>query len=234
MTGVTSLQQNIASLKLALQTVQDQLNVTTAPPTQANIDAAKAQIASAQAQINNAQLMINNATITAPFSGIVRNIVGQVGMVVPPNVPVLSIINNGIMKIDAYASENDVPEIQENATSNVVLDSYGYNVKFPAKVTAVDTAETTVNGSPAYHVTLYFTQPDSRILAGMTGNVFVATAEHDNVIEIPSRLVLTNGDNNFVRLQNGKMQQITLGITGDNNMVEVVSGLNAGEKLSDF
>ena len=234
LTGVTSLQQNIASLKLALQTVQDQLNVTTAPPTQANIDAAKAQIASAQAQINNAQLMINNATITAPFSGIVRNIVGQVGMVVPPNVPVLSIINNGIMKIDAYASENDVPEIQENATSNVVLDSYGYNVKFPAKVTAVDTAETTVNGSPAYHVTLYFTQPDSRILAGMTGNVFVATAEHDNVIEIPSRLVLTNGDNNFVRLQNGKMQQITLGITGDNNMVEVVSGLNVGEKLSDF
>jgi hypothetical protein len=30
------------------------------------------------------------------------------------------------------------------------------------------------------------------------------------------------------------MQQITLGITGDNNMVEVVYGLNVGEKLSDF
>ena len=105
LTGVTALQQSIASLKLALQTAQDQLNVTTAPPTQANIDAAKAQIASAQAQISNAQLMINNATITAPFSGIVRNVVGQVGMVVSPNAPVLSIINNGIMKIDAYASE---------------------------------------------------------------------------------------------------------------------------------
>ena len=234
LTGVTALQQSIASLKLALQTAQDQLNVTTAPPTQANIDAAKAQIASAQAQISNAQLMINNATITAPFSGIVRNVVGQVGMVVSPNAPVLSIINNGIMKIDAYASETDVPQIQENATANVVLDSYGDSVKFPAKVTAVDTSETIVNGSPAYHVTLYFTQPDSRILAGMTGNVFVLTTEHDNVIEIPSRLVLTNGDNSFVRLQNGKMQQITLGITGNNNMVEVVSGLNAGEKLSDF
>ena len=62
LTGVTSLQQNIASLKLALQTAQDQLSVTTAPPTQADIDLAKAQIISAQGQVDAAQAVINNSS----------------------------------------------------------------------------------------------------------------------------------------------------------------------------
>jgi HlyD family secretion protein len=198
LTATTALQQNFLSLKLALQTAQDQLSVITAPPTQDNIDAAKAQIASARAQIENAKLNIANADIAAPFSGIARSVVGQVGMVVSPNVPILSIINNGIMKIDAYASETDVAHIQQNSTANVVLDAYGDGIKFSAKVSAIDTAQTIVNGSPAYHVTLYFAQPDARILAGMTGNVFIVTEEHDNVIEVPSSLILDSTGNDFV------------------------------------
>ena len=237
LTGVTALQQNIASLKLALKTAQDQLSVTTAPPTQADIDLAKAQIASAQAEIDNARLTIEHATITAPFSGVVRNVIAKSGMVVSPNVPVISIINNGVMKIDAYASETDVSKVQINDAVNVTLDAYGDSVKFPATVTAVDTAETIFDGSPAYHITLYFTGADDRILDGMTGNVFVATAEHDNVVDVPSRLILDDGGTDFVLLHNGKnivRQKITLGLTGDDGMVEVLSGLNGGEKISDF
>ena len=108
---------------------------------------------------------------------------------------------------------------------------------FAAQVTAVDTAETTFNGSPAYHVTLYFTQPSSQIRSGMTGNVLITASEKDNVVEIPSRLVLDDGGNSFVLLPGSgrsARRQITTGLTGDNGMVEVTSGLNAGDKISDF
>ncbi len=234
LTGGITGQQNSAA---TLNKDQKNLLLEEASSTPETIDAQEAAIAQVQAEIADAQLAINNATIVAPFSGIARNVTAQLGMVVSPNTPVLSIINNGILKVDAYASETDVPKIESNATSTVTLDAYGAGVKFLAKVTAIDTSETTFNGSPAYHVTLYFTNTDSRIRAGMTGDVDIISAEHDNVVEIPSQLVLDDNGNNFALLQNnGKniRQQITLGLFGDDGMVEVISGLHAGEKIIDF
>jgi HlyD family secretion protein len=228
---------SLTGAESALKAAQSQLALDQAGATSQDIDAQKAAVLQAQAEIDNAQLAIDHATIFAPFSGIVRNVVGQSGMVVSPDVPVLSIINNGIMKIDAYASETDVPQVRSDATTTVTLDAYGNGVIFPAKVTAVDTSETMLDGSPAYHITLYFTQPDARIRAGMTGNVIVVTAEHDNVVEVPSRLVLDDGGNDFVLVQSGGKsvrRPVTPGLTGNDGMVEIISGLNAGEKISDF
>ena len=234
---LTTSKTSIDSALSTLISAEGALTLAQAGPTTDKVAALQAQVEQAQAGIENAQLSIAHATITAPFSGTVRNVIAQTGMVVSPSVSVLSIINNQIMKIDAYAPETDVSNVQGGAAATVNLDSYGDNVNFSAKVTAVDTAETTMNGSPAYHITLYFTEPDSRILAGMTGNVTIATLEHDNVVEIPSRLVLDSGNNNFVLIENGAKnikRQIILGLQGDDGMVEVVSGLNVGEKISDF
>jgi HlyD family secretion protein len=194
-------------------------------------------VAEAEAAVSSAELNVGNATIVAPFAGIIRNVIAQPGMVVSPNVPVLSIINNGVLKMDAYVSETDVAKVQSGQNVEVTLDAYGDGAQFPAQVTAVDTAETTFNGSPAYHVTLYFTQPDSRIRSGMTGNVLITASEKNNVVEVPSRLVLDDGGNNFVLVPgNGRpvRRQITTGLTGDNGMVEVTSGLSAGDKINDF
>ncbi len=215
----------------------DSLALAQAGSQSQDIEAQKDAVLQAQAEIDNAQIAIDHATIVAPFSGIVRNVIAKSGMVISANVPVLSIINNGVMKFDAYASETDVPNVQENATTTVTLDAYGDNVRFPAQATAVDTSETMINGSPAYHVTLYFIEPDSRILAGMTGDVQAITGEHDNVVEVPSRLVLGNDGNDFVLIQDGGQimrNPVTLGLLGDDGMIEIVSGLDAGEKISDF
>jgi RND family efflux transporter MFP subunit len=235
--ALTGAESAINTAEAQLTTAQGALTLIQAGPTADNVAALQAQVEQVQAEIDNAQLTIDNTDIVAPFSGIVRNVIAEPGMVVSPNLPVLSVINNNVMKIDAYASEIDVPHIQGNATAEVTLDAYGNDIKFPAKVTAVDTAETIVNGSPAYHVTLYFIQPDNRIRAGMIGDVFIVAAEHDNVIEIPSRLVLKDNNENFVLIQNGKSsmrRQVTLGLIGNDNMVEVISGLDIGEKISDF
>jgi HlyD family secretion protein len=227
----------LTAAESALNAAQSQLALDQAGATSEDIEAQKAVVSQAQAEINSAVIAINHATIFAPFSGIVRNVVAESGMEASPNVPLLSIINNGIMKIDAYASETDVSQVQTNATTTVTLDAYGNGVFFPATVTAVDTSETAVAGSPAYHITLYFTQPDGRIRAGMTGNVSIVTSERDNVVEVPSHLVLDDGGNNFVLVQsNGKItkQPVVLGLSGSDGMVEIVSGLEAGEKISNF
>jgi RND family efflux transporter MFP subunit len=236
-TQVSVAQSQVNSAQAALAQAQANLAQTTSQATSADVDAAKAMVQQAQAEVQNAQISLDHATIVAPFSGLARNVTAKPGMVVSSGLPVLSIISNGPMKFDAYASQTDVPNVQTGATVNVTLDAYGDSVKFPAKVSAVDTSETIVNGSPAYHVTLYFTQADSRISGGMTGNALVVTAEHDNVVEIPSRLVLGGDNHQFVLISaagKNAMQPVTVGLTGDDGMVEIVSGLTAGQTISDF
>ena len=52
------------------------------------------------------------ASLVAPFSGTVQNLTAQVGQVVSPGAPVLSLINNSGFKIEAYVSETDVANIK--------------------------------------------------------------------------------------------------------------------------
>ena len=68
----------------------------------------------------------------------------------------------------------------------------------------MDSAQSQVNGTAAYQVTLHFTNPNGQIKDGMTGNVHIIEAEHDDVVEVPSDLVIDDGNNYFVLVQQGK------------------------------
>lgn len=220
-----------------LQSAEDQLTLAEAGSTPQDIEAQKAAVQQAEAQVTSAQVAVDHADLTAPFGGVVRNLTARIGMVVTPGVPMLSLTNNGGLKIETYVSEADVAKVKDGDTANVTLDAYGTGTIFPATVATIDSAETTVNGTPAYKVTLYFTNPDSRIKDGMTGSVHLITAEHDNVVEVPSRLVVNNGNENYVVVRNGaaiENRKVETGLTGDDGMTEIVSGVNAGDVLVNF
>ena len=180
---------------------------------------------------------MDNASLVAPFPGTVQNLTAQVGQVVSPGAPVLSLVNNGGLKIETYVSEADVAKIKVGDTANVTLDAFGTGTTFPATVTTVDSAETQVNGVPSYLVTLHFTNPEPQVKDGMTGNVHIVLAEDDNVIAVPSGLVLTDGNQYFVLVKTAtgtEQKQVQIGLVGDNGMTEITSGVNEGDTLVNF
>ena len=97
----------------------------------------------------------------------------------------LSLVNNGGLKIQTYVSEADVAKIKVGDTANVTLDAFGTDTVFPATVTTIDSAETQVSGVPSYLVTLHFVDSEPQVKDGMTGNIHVILAEDDNVIAVP-------------------------------------------------
>jgi len=203
---------------------------------QAVVAQAQAAVAAAQAAAASAQVALDHTSLIAPFSGTVQNLTAQVGQVVAPGAPMLSLINSSGLKIQAYVSEKDVANVKPGETAAVTLDAFGTGTTFPATVTTVDAAQTQVNGSAAYLVTLHFTNPNSQIKDGMTGNVHIVEAEHDNVIEVPSDLVINNGNDYFVLMQNGKVaaqQPVTIGLVGAST-TEITSGLSVGETINNF
>jgi RND family efflux transporter MFP subunit len=227
----------VSGAESALTAAQNQLALAQAGSTPQAIAAQQAVVAQAQAAATSAQVALDHASLIAPFSGTVQNLTAQAGQVVSAGAPILSLINSSGVKIETYVSETDVASIKSGDAATVTLDAFGTGTTFPATVTTMDAAETQVNGSAAYMVTLHFANPDSRIKDGMTGNVHIVEAEHDNVVEVPSNLLINSNNEYFVLMQSDattKKQPVQIGLVGDNGMTEVVSGLNEGNKIITF
>jgi len=233
LTGVTALGQNIASLKLILQSAQDQLSVTTAPPTEDNIDLAKAQILSAQGQVDAAQAVVNNTVLSAPFSGQVDKDTVVLGSIASSNIPVITISNENL-EIDTSIPEIDVSNAKIGQAADTTLDAFGNNTVFPATIVSIDTAPSIVNGISVYNAKLKFNNADSRIETGMTANINIISDTHKNVLLIPESAVIQQNGKYFVMVDNGNSpktaQEVTIGLTDGKN-IEIVSGLSLNEKV---
>jgi HlyD family secretion protein len=227
----------VAGAQAALTQAQGALALAQAGTTSQDIEAQQAVVAQAQAADTAAHVTLANATLAAPFPGTVQGLTAQVGQVVSPGAPLMTLVNQSGLKIEAYVSQTDVAKIAVGDKANVTLNAYGTGTVFPAVVTTVDPGETQVNGTAAYLVTLHFTGTDSRVKDGMNGNVQIIVAEHNNVVEVPTNLVITNDTSSFVLVSsNGKelQQPVTTGLVGDNGMTEITSGLSAGETIVNF
>ncbi|MFA6281599.1 MAG: efflux RND transporter periplasmic adaptor subunit [Candidatus Omnitrophota bacterium] len=109
LTNVTALQQNIASSKLSLQKVENQLNAITAPPTQPDIDLAEAQILAARGQLQAAETAYRNTSIKAPFNGVISSLFVKSGELISAGQKVTSVVNNGKgLQIKVFVSSEDL------------------------------------------------------------------------------------------------------------------------------
>ncbi len=103
----------------------------------------------------------------------------------------------------------------------------------------IDPAETVLEGVPTYKVTLAFVSPDSRIRPGMTANLEIHTHEADGVIEIPYRALTSTATSTTVRVVSldGKTYSVVpvvTGLKGSDGTIEIVSGLNPGDKVVTY
>jgi hypothetical protein len=82
-----------------------------------------------------------------------------------------------------------------------------------------------------------FATADSRFKWGMSTNDDIETAFKANILKIPLRAVKTENGQKFVDVLTDvknnltERKNITLGLEGDDGLVEVVSGLKEGEQV---
>lgn len=235
-TEVNSAIANVTAGAAALAVAQKQLALEQAPPTADQVAAQEAVVAQVESAFEAAQVALEEATLKAPFPGTVRNLTAQVGQVVSPGAPVMTLINGSGLTIQAYVSELDVTQVKVGDAATVTLDALGTDNPLPATVTSVDSSETTVNGVPSYLVTLHFTNLEPQVRDGMTGDVSITIAEAKNVVAVPSRLVLQNSGGYFVLQESPsgiKQQPVQIGIAND-ELTEIRSGVNTGDELANF
>jgi RND family efflux transporter MFP subunit len=197
----------------------------------AQVSALKAQENAAKAQAAGAHAMLQYAHIRAPFAGVVTARMVDPGALAAPGVPLLQIDRDGPLELQATVDESAISAVHLGLSLPVNVDSV------PAADTAGNVTEIVPAADPSSHSFLVkISLPASKQLrVGMYGSVKIPTGTHQAIL-VPSSAIVTRGslpcayvlDNNGI----AQLRYITVGTTQD-NLVEVLSGISADERLVD-
>lgn len=226
-------QADIRTYQASLQIDEAQLALKRAGSRQAEIDAADARVRQARAQLARASADLGDTVITAPVSGAVTKVDIKPGELAPIG-PAITLLGQSPMRVEMFVSEIDVPKVNLTQSGSVELDAFR-DQPFALRVSEIETAPTDVSGVSKYKVMLDFVNPADAVKIGMTGDAEIETGRRDDVVSVPMRAVLQDGEGNkIVRvLEDGEAvdREVTTGMEGAGGNVEIVSGLKEGETV---
>lgn len=204
---------------------------------QANLSVVTAQIAQAQSSVDLVRNQLNDTMLKSPIKGVVTKVNYQVGEQVTAQKPFLSILTENNYQLEIDIAETDINKVRQNNQASITLDSFGEAKKFMGTVYFIEPAATIIQGVTYYKVKISFDPGSEAVKPGMTASAVITTAQLENVLMMPSRAVVEKDNQKFVRiLENNTPREvaITMGLNGDDGMVEVISGVKEGDKVVTF
>ncbi len=193
----------------------------------------QAAIALAQEGYAIARARVEESRLTSPISGRVVRVVPSVGETVRAFDEVLMIEGEiGMSQVQAYIPEADIARVNLGDRASITFDAFGGEYVFAGEVVRIALAETVREGVPTYKTTIVISEvPNTtlQIRPGMTADIDITTDERSGVLMVPTRSVLSRGDQTYVRLVHGAEyveRPVSVGLRGSFGMTEVLDGLN--------
>jgi Cu(I)/Ag(I) efflux system membrane fusion protein/cobalt-zinc-cadmium efflux system membrane fusion protein len=183
-------------------------------------------------KIATSQIALRTIAVRAPQSGYVlhKNVVQ--GARVMAGKDLYRIGNLQKIWVNAEVYEFDAPWVKLGAKAHMEL-TFQRGKIYDGKVSYV---YPTLNPkSRTLRVRLEFDNPGLALKPGMFATVQIEAERKDNVLRIPAEAVLHSGQRQlvFVAVEFGKYQarEIVTGLSGDRYLIEVLEGLQAGERV---
>jgi len=152
-------------------------------------DEAAAEVQIQEASVTNATANLGYCKIHSPVDGVVISRAVDLGQTVASsfNTPTLFQIASDLtkMQIDTAVDEADIGGVEQGQAVDFTVDAYP-NRTFHGSVTQVRNAPTTLNNVVTYDTVIGVTNSDYSLKPGMTANVSIVAAEHNDVLEIPN------------------------------------------------
>jgi len=150
---------------------------------------AEATVRIKEASLTNASANMSYCKIYSPVDGVVISRDVDVGQTVAASLsaPTLFQIANDLtkMQIDSSVAEADVGGVQEGQDVDFTVDAYPLRT-FHGVVIQVRNSPTTVNNVVTYDCVISVTNSDYKLKPGMTANVSIVVAEHEDVLKVPN------------------------------------------------
>ncbi len=222
------------SKKLSLEQAKRDYNNLIAPITEAEKASALSRLTNASVNLEKAQNELKNATIISPIDGEVARLNYKTGDIIVDNSnsdPVAVIINNDTLFIEVDIEEADINKIKIGQIVYSDFDALD-NIKLNGEISFISlTSKTNNSGIVTYLVRIVITDKgDNQIREGMTAYVDFVLAEATDVLIIPVSAVSNINNSPSVLNSNKEWVSVITGFTDGKN-VEILSGLNSGDKI---
>ncbi len=170
--------------------------------------------------------------IVAPISGTITNINKEEGELISSAEALIEMLSPQY-QIEVNIPETDIVKISVGDKADIELDALS-DKTLKAEVVSVNPAANTIQDVVYYKVVLSILEADERVKPGMTADILIYTDEKNDVLYLPSRSILTEGNRKYVRvLENGEIveKEVSVGLNADDSKKEILSGVNEGEEI---
>jgi RND family efflux transporter MFP subunit len=205
-----------------LKAAQANYEMTRSRRTQLN-----SKIAQVDQEVRAAGIMRDYAKLASPFSGVVINKTVEPGNLATPGAPLLTIEQDGLYRLEASVDESKLASVRVGQAVEAVIEASDrkVNARVSEIVPSVDSTSRT------YIVKLDL-PATPQLRTGMFGRAIFPLGM-EKVVAIPVAALMDRGQLQSVFVVEDGVAHTRLVTTGRHTKdgVEVLSGLNAGEKL---
>jgi RND family efflux transporter MFP subunit len=201
-----------------------------------DVDLQVQQVRLAEITVSEARKALDEATLKAPFDGTVGSIDVGVGDLVSTQLPAVTLLTPGALKVRLTIGETDLPSLRQGMVGLMLFDAL-QDKPFPVVVTALGLQPSVEQGIVTYVVeaALLGVGEDaaSRPAPGMNGSAILVTEERKDVLSVPNRAIRRRGDEVVVEVIVDGKSEIRVVETGlsDTDNSEVLSGVEEGEQV---
>ncbi len=197
-----------------------------------DITAQRLKVEQAKLNVKNRTDELDNLVVKSPIDGVFTNPLVIEGDSVGTNTKLATVVNYNRVLVTITVDELDVVKAAIGQKAAVSIDALP-DKTFDAVITSIATEGTPNQGVSTFKVTLEVSKPIG-LRGGMSAQVDIAIAEHDNVLLVPAEAVVGKGNQRSVRVMNSdgtvEIRPVSVGLTGESD-VEITKGLSEGETV---
>jgi membrane fusion protein (multidrug efflux system) len=206
--------------------------------TESQAETTAAEVAELRAALREAETRLTKTTLRAPFGGIVTDLDLDPGAYVQPGSPVATLVDLSEIEVEVGVDDRQVLALVAGDPVRVRVDVYP-GEWFEGRIVSVGRAPDPQTRK--YPVPVRLPNPDERLLPGMLGSVRFELAASGQTLRIPRRAVLREFELDYVYVledANGdratarRRRITTRGVPFRPDLVEVATGLEAGERIA--
>lgn len=227
----------VSSAQSLVDQRQAELNVKKAAARGVDIDIARADVLSAEGNLQSAQSKYEDTVIRAPAAGTITRVDIKYGELSQAGKAVITLEDVDNLYIEALINESNIVSLKLGQPVDITFDAFGPEKLFTGTVAQIDPSAETSDGVVNYKIKVAMDIKDSTIRPGMNANITVVAGTKDHVLVIPYSAVTKKDGKTFVSVvtnekkKKSEEREVGTGFIGDNNLVEIVSGLIEGETI---
>jgi RND family efflux transporter MFP subunit len=200
------------------------------------VDLQVQQVRLTEITVSEARKALDEATLKAPYDGTVGSIDIGVGDLVSSQLPAVTLLTPGALKVRLTVGETDLPSLRQGMVGLMLFDAL-QGKPFPVVISAMGLQPEVEQGIVTYVVeaALLGVGEDaaSRPAPGMNGSAILVTEERKDVLSVPNQAIRRRGEEVVVEVMvdgRSEIRAIETGLSDPDNS-EVLSGVQEGEQV---